>query len=467
MKFTFEKLGLLDYVEVELADLTLICGENNTGKTYVTYAIYGFLRSWRKILHYIMEDDVINLLQEDGNFRFDLNQIFSEGIDTYFNRLGSLYVNGLYRAFATDESSFKDTKCYISSTKEFDITEIGYQKQVKAGSSGKVLATISKEKNSSILEILVADLDFLDHRSVGLTNFVIDAIADIVFAPHFPDYHISSAERTGAAIFRNELDIARSRMLDALNQMDSKELRKNPLKILRTMDTGYPWPVEDNVDFVRQLEELEKRTGVIAETHSEILDYFDEMLGGSYKVIKRKLVFQEKSGSRQKFSMNESSSCIRALLDVYFYLRCKAKPGDLFIIDEPELNLHPKTQRSFARLVARLVNVGVKVFITTHSDYIIKEFNTLIMLNQETEHTKKVKEQHKYVSPELLKHNRIRLYMTTKELRTGNGRGRRPRVRTLKPAKISPSHGIEATTFDETIDLMNDIQNELMFGGDI
>ena len=47
MKFTFEKLGLLDYVEVELADLTLICGENNTGKTYVTYAIYGFLRSWR------------------------------------------------------------------------------------------------------------------------------------------------------------------------------------------------------------------------------------------------------------------------------------------------------------------------------------------------------------------------------------------------------------------------------------
>ena len=81
MKFTFEKLGLLDYVEVELADLTLICGENNTGKTYVTYAIYGFLRSWRKILHYIMEDDVINLLQEDGNFRFDMNQIFPEGID--------------------------------------------------------------------------------------------------------------------------------------------------------------------------------------------------------------------------------------------------------------------------------------------------------------------------------------------------------------------------------------------------
>jgi hypothetical protein len=467
MKFIFEKLGLLDRAEIELADLTLICGENNTGKTYVTYAIYGFLRSWRKILHYIMQKDVINLLQEDGKFRFDLNQIFSEGIEDYLNRLGDVYVNGLFRAFATDESSFKNTKCKILSTSKFDITTRDYQRQVKSGPGGKVLATISKEKNSSILEVLVADTEFLDHRSVGLADFVIDAIADIVFAPHFPDYHISSAERTGAAIFRNELDIARSRMLDALNQMDSKELRRNPLKILRTMDTGYPWPVEDNVDFVRQLEDLEKRTGAIAENNQEILEFFDEMLGGSYKVIKRKLVFQEKGGARQKFSMNESSSCIRALLDVYFYLRCKAKPGDLFIIDEPELNLHPKTQRSFARLVARLINSGVKVFITTHSDYMIKEFNTLIMLNQNTDHARKVQNKHKYDSSELLEFDRIRLYMTTRETCAGSGRGRRPRVRTLKPAKITPTHGIEAPTFDKTIDLMNEIQDELMFGGDI
>ena len=47
MHFHFEKLGLLDQIDLELADLTLICGENNTGKTYATYAVYGFLRNWR------------------------------------------------------------------------------------------------------------------------------------------------------------------------------------------------------------------------------------------------------------------------------------------------------------------------------------------------------------------------------------------------------------------------------------
>ena len=51
------------------------------------------------------------------------------------------------------------------------------------------------------------------------------------------------------------------------------------------------------------------------------------------------------------------------------------------MVDEPELNLHPENQRRMARLFARLVNVGVKVFVTTHSDYIVKELNTLILLN--------------------------------------------------------------------------------------
>ena len=58
MKFHFENLGLLDKAELELADLTIICGENNTGKTYATYAIYGFLRSWRKIPLNILEINI-------------------------------------------------------------------------------------------------------------------------------------------------------------------------------------------------------------------------------------------------------------------------------------------------------------------------------------------------------------------------------------------------------------------------
>ena len=40
--------SVLKHAEFSLGDFTIICGENNTGKTYVTYALYGFLDLWRR-----------------------------------------------------------------------------------------------------------------------------------------------------------------------------------------------------------------------------------------------------------------------------------------------------------------------------------------------------------------------------------------------------------------------------------
>jgi len=47
MKFTFKNIGYIDEGEVTLGDLTVICGPNNVGKTYLSYSIYGFLKRLR------------------------------------------------------------------------------------------------------------------------------------------------------------------------------------------------------------------------------------------------------------------------------------------------------------------------------------------------------------------------------------------------------------------------------------
>ena len=52
------------------------------------------------------------------------------------------------------------------------------------------------------------------------------------------------------------------------------------------------------------------------------------------------------------------------------------------MIDEPELNLHPANQRLMARLIARLVNSDLRVIASTHSDYLVREINSLIMLSR-------------------------------------------------------------------------------------
>lgn len=468
MIFTLEKLGLIDQATIELADLTLICGENNTGKTYATWAIYGLLRSWRGLLKIVLADQIEKIARTRGAYKFDLHEMFSGKLNDYMDKLSDHYMNILPRVFAANDDFFKDTKVKLTFADECDVAESSFQRTIKEGPAGKVLATLTKERGSSILEVLVADDAMVDATFGGLSDFIADAVGDIVFTPYLPQTFIASAERTGAAIFRKDLDFARTRMYQKLGTVDAKELRRNPFLLLESMETGYAWPVQDNVDFVRQLEDIDKQTGELVKAHPELIQAFEAIVGGSYKVVKDKgLFYQPKGVGKPRLSMTESSSCVRAVLDIGFYLRCRAKAGDLLMIDEPELNLHPKNQRSFARLIALMVNFGVKVFITTHSDYFVKELNTLIMLAQRTPHTKAVQKTYGYVDEELIDPAKVRLYTTCMGTDCRNGKGKRAKINILKKADIFPDRGIEVSTFDTTIEEMNEIQSEILYGGEL
>ncbi len=466
MKYKFENIGLIDQAEIELADLTLVCGENNTGKTYVTYGIYGFLRTWRLLLQMVLAKELQKENWNAGSYAIDLENLFSGELNGYLERMARRYDSFLPEAFAASELFFKDGRIRVSVIQQDDFLGTAYQKTIQAGPSGKVLATLSKAAGSSLLEVLLADDPLEESRFLPLDDFIADAVADIVFSKYLPPTVIASAERTGAAIFRKELDFARTRMVETLGNLKAKEMLRHHFRLIEKMDTGYAWPVKDNVDFVRQLEDIDKQIGPLAQTHPDLIKAFDDIIGGSYKVVSDKgLFYQPKGSGKPRLSMTESSSSVRALLDVGFYLRCRAQAGDLFMIDEPELNLHPKNQRALARLIARMVNAGIKVFITTHSDYLVKELNTLIMLAQRTPHTKAVQKEYGYVESELLDPERVALYMTCTRLEEREGRGRRSTVNTLKRATIYPDQGIEVTTFDTTIEEMNAIQSSIFYGG--
>lgn len=344
MKFKFEKLGLLDEAELELADLTIICGENNTGKTYATYAVYGFLRSWRGLLR----SELMPLIHDadntkDENHQFDLKTLFSGKINAYLQKISNRYVKQLPDVFAS-QNYFDGSTVAVTVIEDKNFSQTSFEQLIQSGPDGKVLATVSKEKGSPILKVLIAD-NSLDIWS--LMEFVNDAIAEIVFAPYLPNTFIASAERTGAAIFLKELDFARTGMVEALRTLDAKELQKNPFLLHQRMQAGsdsYAWPVRDNVNFIRQLEDFDKETSELSSSNPALLISFESLIGGSYKVVKDKgLMYKPKGNLKPTFTMGESSSSVRALLDIGFYLRCKAKAGDVFIIDEPELIYTLKT----------------------------------------------------------------------------------------------------------------------------
>ena len=55
-----------------------------------------------------------------------------------------------------------------------------------------------------------------------------------------------------------------------------------------------------------------------------------------------------------------------------------SKKGDILLIEEPEVHLHPKFQAVMIDLIIEIAKKGVQIFITTHSEYVLLHFQTKI-----------------------------------------------------------------------------------------
>ncbi len=450
-----KNIGILKQAEFSLGDLTLICGENNTGKTYAAYALYGFLKSGHNI-HFPISDAQIQHLLTGDVLKIGL----TNGADSMLAEACQKYPERLDEIFAAPEGSFQKSEFHLLIDR-VDIREKEFNNLL--GSPQYSIFTVSKRKGSEeLMFTLVPKLQGKENSSLLPKAAIAPIIAHAIFSVFFPNPFIFSAERAGVAIFRKEFNFARDRLLEEIKRVGHNV---NPRDLLLKASQSYPRPVQDNADFTRRLEDIAKHKSFIAKEHPEILEDFANIVGGAYVITSNDQLYYIPKGTRSKLTMVESSSAARALLDLSFYLNCIAEKGDLLMVDEPELSLHPENQRRIARLFARLANLGVKVFVTTHSDYIVKELNTLIMLNHDKPHIKRVAEENGYQQSELINADQVKVYVAEKALMPlEEGQKRRRRGHTLVPAKIHPELGIGVSSFDKTIDDMNRIQDDIVWG---
>ena len=83
-------------------------------------------------------------------------------------------------------------------------------------------------------------------------------------------------------------------------------------------------------------------------------------------------------GTKDDVRMTRASSMVSELAPLVLFLRGVIGQGDTLIIEEPEAHLHPAAQTRMAITLGRLVRAGVRVLITTHSDWLLKQIGNLM-----------------------------------------------------------------------------------------
>ena len=82
--------------------------------------------------------------------------------------------------------------------------------------------------------------------------------------------------------------------------------------------------------------------------------------------------------TEENIRLTRASSMVSELAPVVLFLRSTIARGDVLIIEEPEAHLHPAAQTEMAKTLGRLVRAGVRVVVTTHSDWLLMEIGNLI-----------------------------------------------------------------------------------------
>ena len=145
-------------------------------------------------------------------------------------------------------------------------------------------------------------------------------------------------------------------------------------------------------DFLEQLSELDGRRG---SSNTDLAGRLEqEILSGSIRMRKSRTIgypsfFYRPLGWEDDLPLMNTSSMVSELAPVVLYLRYLVRPDDVLIIEEPESHLHPAMQAIFARELARLARSGIRVVVTTHSEWLLDQFANLVRLSTLSENERK------------------------------------------------------------------------------
>jgi hypothetical protein len=407
VKISVRNLGIIagdEAKEINIKPLTVLVGPNNAGKTWLAYAIYGILGKygWRRYAHayiagevttkYPILEEVVQNIFDKGNDKLDLKGFVTEQGENYFNHVALYAPNWLQDFFATERIQFDDFEARI----ELGETQKRLLERIEIATVDEKISA-GHETSTPLLSALK---DRGDHKLYFYTGgniaeelpvrvvreFVVSIVFRLMHRSLYQNAYPFPTERT--AYITIPFSIVDSDR-DTINFDDEKESVVQGRQL-----QAPPIPIMDFIGMTVRLFFLGRNRNKEARKNKAIRQYIrferflqEHILNGNVDFSTpdlqpgRELLFRASNTANNSAATVEipiASSMVKELAPLVLYLRYLAEPGELLVIDEPEMNLHPEAQAKIIEFLAMLVNAGLHVLVTTHSTYVVDHLMNLM-----------------------------------------------------------------------------------------
>jgi predicted ATPase len=404
MKISIKNLGAVKSAVIDLKPLTIFVGDNNTGKSWTAYLCSAIVGPWgyAQIINSLLEsdllstqypalDEIVNKILSEGKADLDMINFFDHNGEKYYNDIGRSAPKWVSRYFGLNYVSLNKLKIKIDIEENKEamrskILATSLDDSISPGPDGRGLLNFIKEPgNPKIIFFTKKGFSENDIPKKEIKQFVLQGVFFLIGSAYNPSVNYFPIERAALDNFDISFMLSSEKKLQ---QFSKNEIKSEKPTNNIFMPYGFFYDqvskISKEANYNLRLSQAKhdkfiKKCLILA----DILE--NQILEGNvdYSIKEpdpsRKLLYKLNNEKDVVLDLSNSASMVKDLSSIVIHLRYYVEQeGELFVIDEPEMNLHPLAQVKIIEFLALLANSGFNILITTHSPYLVDHLTNLM-----------------------------------------------------------------------------------------
>lgn len=441
-----KNFGKIEEADVEIGPLTLFVGDNNSGKSYMMTLIYGLLNIRFYFENYVFDEESVVF----QNCCEILDRMIPDGQRIHEYTLSRDEIQQFQQLInqVLEDNKQKFLLNLFNREMTLDELRVGFPDEMEV--AFEIEFVMDEENNEECIMInqRISSRYFTSGYRVGREKIKRGALGYRFLLSYIMQSMLHNELGNPQTKKRVYLPTARTGFLLTYKTLIGSAVQEK----FTLEETGKNLLTKPNSDFLKELGSMD--TTEKRKHFQELVEFIEKhVITGHISVSDTPAhdLAYTPEGSKQKLPLYVTSGVVTEMTPLLLFLKY-VNIGTL-LFEEPEISLHPQLQWHVARVLIRLTNMGLPVFVTTHSDIILQHINNMIKAN-EMKDSNAFLEHSDYEEQDLLSRDDVRVYQFD--------------VQDNQKARVSKlpcgDYGFEAMTFYDTLQKLNEeieqIENE-------